>query len=447
MAVRGRFPVALGMLLRRLHFYIGLFVGPFLLVAALSGIGYALTPQIEARIYASALHADSPGQAMPLAHQVQAAQAFVGAESTVFAVRPAPHAGDTTRVMFSVPGYGASESRAIFIDPASAEVKGDLKVYGTSGVLPIRTWLDQFHRNLMLGEAGRLYSELAASWLWVAALGGLYLWAQRRGSGRGVLQLHSVLGLTLLLGLLFFSATGLTWSRLAGDNIGVLRKEFGWATPSVSTQLDGQAKAMADEHAEHHMQMMAHEHAGHGVAPMMFDHMLQAARAAGIDAAKVELRPPQNDTSAWTVSEVDRSWPTQVDAVAIDPRNLQVVDRVDFAQYPLAAKLTRWGVDAHVGVLFGLPNQVLLALTGVGVVLMTGLGYLLWWRRSSRGRQPTLVDAWRAFGPGARVGIALAGVLLGISLPLFGICLLAFIASDLIVTMRQGRRRFVSQQA
>lgn len=30
----------------RLHFYIGLLVGPFLLVAALSGIFYALTPQL-----------------------------------------------------------------------------------------------------------------------------------------------------------------------------------------------------------------------------------------------------------------------------------------------------------------------------------------------------------------------------------------------------------------
>ncbi|RZI54764.1 MAG: PepSY domain-containing protein, partial [Pseudomonas sp.] len=42
--------------LKRLHFYIGVFVGPFMLVAALSGIVYALTPQIEDSLYAHALH-------------------------------------------------------------------------------------------------------------------------------------------------------------------------------------------------------------------------------------------------------------------------------------------------------------------------------------------------------------------------------------------------------
>ncbi|EGH15542.1 PepSY-associated TM helix, partial [Pseudomonas amygdali pv. morsprunorum str. M302280] len=57
---------------------------------------------------------------------------------------------------------------------------GDMKVYGTSGILPLRTWIDQFHRGLLLGDVGRIYSELAASWLWVAALGGLVLWAVRR---------------------------------------------------------------------------------------------------------------------------------------------------------------------------------------------------------------------------------------------------------------------------
>jgi len=42
-------PGALPALFRRLHFYIGVLVGPFLLVAAVSGVLYALTPQIEIR--------------------------------------------------------------------------------------------------------------------------------------------------------------------------------------------------------------------------------------------------------------------------------------------------------------------------------------------------------------------------------------------------------------
>nr|VXZ81554.1 Uncharacterised protein [Klebsiella pneumoniae] len=42
-------------------------------------------------------------------------------------------------------------------------MKGDMTVYGTSGILPLRQWIDYAHRSLLLGDSGRLYSELAAS--------------------------------------------------------------------------------------------------------------------------------------------------------------------------------------------------------------------------------------------------------------------------------------------
>ena len=38
-------------LIMRLHFYAGVFVGPFLIIAALSGALYALTPALEEGIY------------------------------------------------------------------------------------------------------------------------------------------------------------------------------------------------------------------------------------------------------------------------------------------------------------------------------------------------------------------------------------------------------------
>ena len=34
------------------------------------------------------------------------------------------------------------------------------------------------HSDLLLGSVGRYYSELAASWMWVAAVSGIFLWLQ-----------------------------------------------------------------------------------------------------------------------------------------------------------------------------------------------------------------------------------------------------------------------------
>ena len=57
-------------LLRRLHFAIGLFVGPFIFVAALSGTLYVATPQLEQYVYASTLNGSREGEPQSLARQI-----------------------------------------------------------------------------------------------------------------------------------------------------------------------------------------------------------------------------------------------------------------------------------------------------------------------------------------------------------------------------------------
>ncbi|MEJ4043603.1 PepSY-associated TM helix domain-containing protein [Erwinia sp. SLM-02] len=437
---------------RRLHFYIGLFVGPFIFVAALTGTLYVFSTQIENRIYAHELTTQPVGEAQSLADQVSAAREYVGEETRIYAVRPAPGRFDTTRVQFVDPALGSSESRAIFVDPYSLQIRGDLTVYGSSGSLPLRKWIDQVHRGLLLGDAGRLYSELAASWMWVAAVGGLALWwlsrpkrQRKKAQGRiaASRRLHITQGLFLLAGLLMFSATGLAWSQWAGGNIDKMRTAFNWLTPQVRTTLDPHAVSHlpADPHAEHHMSMpgMTMPSAEDDV----WQQVLASARRAGIDAAKVEIRGPKSEGKAWTVAEAQARWPSQVDAVAVDPRDMRVIDRVEFEQYPLAAKLTRWGIDFHMGLLFGLPNQLLLTAFGIGVCVMIVLGYRMWWLR--RPTAPagnvasSLLHAWLRLPVRWRLGSLLAGVGLGGCLPVMGASLLAFLLIDIARWQRQKR--------
>ncbi|MDY4366676.1 PepSY-associated TM helix domain-containing protein [Pectobacterium brasiliense] len=450
----------------RLHFYIGIFVGPFIFVAALTGTLYVLTPQIENQLYSHQLFTESQGTPHSLSEQIHAAQAGLAHRqyAKLLAIRPAPVAGETTRVMFALPELGPSESRAVFIDPVSLENRGSEIVYGTSGILPFRTWLDYLHRGLLLGDVGRNYSELAASWLWVAALGGVVIWWSTRhlssatkrrklknsqtttAKTQRLRHWHATMGLTLVLGLLFFSVTGLTWSQWAGSNISVARTALGWQTPSVNTQLPtpmshhdmmhSHDMAMTtDEHAEHHASMPMED--VEAASPALFDEVLAAARNAGIDANKIEIRPATKPHRAWTVSEIDRSWPTQVDAVSVSPDTLEIIDKTDFNTFPLAAKLTRWGVDAHMGVLFGLPNQLILAAFGLGLCTMIVWGYRMWWIRrpkSRHGSNPinTLTAALLRVPLFQRVLIALITLLLAVSLPVMGISLLIFLIIDVV---------------
>ncbi|MEE3661882.1 PepSY-associated TM helix domain-containing protein [Brenneria sp. g21c3] len=447
-------------LLIRLHFYIGIFVGPFIFVAALTGTLYVLTPQIENRLYAHQLFTESHGVPHSLEAQIVAAQTELGHhhDARLAAIRPAARQGETTRVMFASPELAPSENRAIFIDPVTLAIRGDETVYGTSGILPFRTWIDYLHRGLLLGDFGRNYSELAASWLWVAALGGLLIWgATRRSTAPGrrrknkpartpaaqtrrLRRRHTTMGLCLMAGMLFFSATGLTWSQWAGNNISVVRNLLGWQTPAVKTQLTRDTTAEhehrhADEHAAHHE---THSPA-HGVEapPETFDRVLTAARNAGIDARKIEIKPARQANQAWTVAEIDRAWPTQVDAVAVNPKTLEIVDKTDFSTFPLAAKLTRWGVDAHMGVLFGLANQVVLAVFGLGLCTTIVWGYRMWWIRRPRHRGEgnpvkTLTGALLQIGRVPRMLFIAVSALVAICLPVMGVSLLLFILIDVM---------------
>lgn len=440
-------------LLSRLHLYIALFVGPFILIAALSGIAYLLSPPLEEWLYHDTLYGVSQGEAQPLAAQIDTAQRYLDQSTLPDAVRPAPQLGDTTRLMFNAPDLGPSEHRAIFVDPISLVVTGDTTVYGTSGILPLRTAIDHFHRQLLMGDVGRLYSELAASWLWLAALGGILLWAwQRRSlkmlSGRqSTRRRHATLGVILSLGLLFFSATGLTWSQWAGGNIGELRNAWGWSTPSASTALIDTDSQPHDEHAEHH---------GHSapvttsaqLLPEDFDRALNAARAAGLKAHRIQLSPPTNESQAWRVAEIDRRWPTQVDQVALHPRSMAVTDQTDFSTFPLAAKLTRWGVDLHMGVLFGIANQLVLALIAAGLVALIALGYVTAWRRlraASGQRFPTIAEPWLMLPLTAKLSVSVIAIALGLALPVLGVSLAVFIVIDAlrwcIATKRHARNR------
>ena len=430
-------------LIRRLHFYAGMFIGPLIFTAALSGTLYVLTPQIENKVYADLLFTDLQGEHQPLALQIKSAQTFMH-RGTISAVRPSPGQGLSTRVMFITPEHGPSESVAVFIDPVDLSVLGAETVYGTSGILPLRTMIDYFHTNLLLGEVGRHYSEIAASWLWLVSAGGVILWGRnawrrRKMNSSGpfnLRRLHTSAGLCFILVFFFMSATGLTWSRWAGENIGWLRSAMSWTTPSLNTSLsENMTPVIEDEHA-HHRQPAVMPSAGEKpeVYPALFYWVDAAARKAGIDAPLREIRPPKSADQAWVVAEIDRRWPTQVDSAAVDARTFNVTHKVSFSDYGLMARLTRWGIDAHMGILFGLPNQLLMAMAGLSLCFMTISGYVLWWRRRPLNGKispsETLRHAFVQLSLTGRIMVALTAVSFGVAMPMLGVTIIIFIAID-----------------
>ncbi|WDZ82954.1 PepSY-associated TM helix domain-containing protein [Micromonospora cathayae] len=450
-------PGGLGALLLRLHFYAGVLIAPFLVVAALTGLAYTVTPQLDTVVYGRELRADAAGRTeRPLSEQVAAARA-AHPDGTLAYVAPGGD-GTTTQVVFDVPELTEDRQHSVYVDPYTAEVKGQLTTW--FGYTPLRTWFDDLHRNLHLGPVGRHYSELAASWLWVVALGGLALWWRRQRGARnrarrlllpdltarrGVRRTrgwHASTGVWLLVGLLFLSATGLTWSRYAGGNVSAGLDALGARKPALSTALDGSDPAAGGGHHGGGAPTAAP-----GTDPVLFDQALQVARAAGLDGP-VEVTPPADASSAWTVEQTDETWPVRQDRVTVDPAGGTVVDRSDFADWPLLAKLSDLGISAHMGLLFGPVNQIMLAALALGLLVVIFWGYRMWWQRrpTRAGRRPVVGappvarGAWWGL-PSWLIVVGLPAVfLLCWVVPLFGVTLVGFLVVDLAVAALRRRR-------
>ena len=425
-------PIAL-----RIHFYAGVFVGPFVLVAALTGLVSSLAPQLEQALFADALAVPIGTTRVDLDDQVVAAAARVPGRAVV-EIRPGSSRDATTRVSFAAPDLPKGFAHTAFVDPYTGRVDAVLDTEGDE--LPLRALLEDLHRSLLLGSVGRVYSELAASWLGVITVSGLAIWvARRRGrarvrrtllptaSTRGRVRLrswHGALGLWAGIGMLALAVTGIADSQFAGANIGALRASLDWTAPAVATTLPAGTPTPAPTDP-----VAIGETA---------ERVLVSARAAGLsDPVAIA---PGSPGQAWTVTQVQRYWPEKQDAVAVDPATGRVVDTVRFGDWPLSAKLARWGIDLHAGRLFGIGNQIALAVLALVIIAMVVSGYRMWWLRLSA-RPGTMAPGGR-LRPNRQtvVAVGMAAIALGVYAPLLGVSVVVFVLVDLAASKVRARR-------
>jgi uncharacterized iron-regulated membrane protein len=200
--------------------------------------------------------------------------------------------------------------------------------------------------------------------------------------------------------------------------------------------------ALTGEHAGHH------GGSGSGtVDPAThIDHVLETTRRAGL-SGPVEISPPSRPGKAWTVTQTDHTWPVHRDAIAVDPTGHAVTARVNWADHPVMARLSTLGIQLHMGRLFGIANQLALAALAVGLLTLLFWGYRMWWqRRPARaahrrlmGRAPARGAIRRIPAPALVIGTALV-VVIGWTLPVLGISLLAFLGIDGVIGLVKARR-------
>jgi uncharacterized iron-regulated membrane protein len=380
----------------RWHFYAGLFCIPFVIWLACTGSIYLFKPQIERRLDRLYDHLAIRGvRASPERIASTAIASVPGATLHYYELPP-----DESSAVRVIVGLGKEEYR-VYIHPQTLEV---LKIVNENN-RPMRI-IFRMHGELLAGNWGSRFVELAASWAIVLIVSGLYLWWPRQSSKfAGVIwirlnrgsrvfwrDLHAVTGIWISALALFLLLTGLAWAKNWGTYLKKIRQVTGtsvahqdWTTGSASDsrqrETSNDSISPEAEHSEHMRRTMNLMTVARGYAAL--DRLVPAAKKLGF-AAPVLVIPPAFGDDGWTVKSDSQNRPLR-STVVMSSQTGEILRREDFAQRHLIDRIIGVGIAAHEGQLFGVTNQLLGLATAMGLVTLSLSATILWWRRRAVG--------------------------------------------------------------
>ena len=400
----------------RIHFWAALIASPFALLAALTGILYIFTPQIEQLLYADLDHVQPVGEMRTLDAAISAARLAVPAAASLRSVVPAFAPGDSVRVFFMLPdphsthastdehaahraapattaaANRSAQTAVVYVNPYTATVLGT-----HVGNERFGAWSKKLHSTLLQGDSWRWLIELAASWLMVMLLTGVYLWwprnsekglPQRGASGRKAwAQWHGFIGVALSVMSFVILTTGLTWSKYAGDQVRLARDSIGQASPQAPRNL---TSTVID-----------------GIAPMTWQAAADAARRQA-PAIALQLVAPRDSLGTWRVNSYDPAQPKKRVDMMLDAYSGNALFYSDWKNQTAFSKATGIGIPFHRGE-FGWWNQLLLLIFGVGIVFSLLSGWIMFFKRRKTGAfglPKLLPGAWKAMPTGGWVCVA-----------------------------------------
>lgn len=446
----------------RWHFYAGLFVVPFMVMLALTGIVYLFKPQLDTLMYRPLLFVPpATTEALPPTALVTAAQA-AHPNATATTYRP-PEAADRSAQVTVVPPGGGK--LLVFVNPYTAQVLGERDEERTLQSIAVK-----LHGELLIGTPGDRLIELAASWGLVLVVTGLYLWWPRKGSrvwgvllprlrGRRLFwrDLHAVVGFWGALLVAFMILTGLPWTGYWGEQFAKVWSRYPaqlWDDVPLSTQLtgslnDGTTKLVPWAAEPLPLPESDASHAAHGggdgsatepmvpVAgvpagiPVNLDSVVALAAANGAPAGYT-VSLPGDETGVYTIAAAPNQ-PQRQMTLHVDQYSGQVLADVRWAQYGLVPRAVELGIALHEGRYFGLANQLLMLGASLMILTLAVSGVVLWWQRRPAGRlgapaMPPSFPLWKG-------GVAII-VVMGLLFPLVGLSLLAVLALDFLLLAR-----------
>lgn len=403
------------------HFLASLYVLPFMAMLAITGGIYLYKPQIEEWLYADRLNVAVGASRISYEAQIAAVEDRVGM-ARLRGVQIDGTDGRATVIEFN--DVNGTRSYA-WVDPYTSDILA-VQARDDMAMRVVR----KVHGELLLGDVGTKFVELAAHWAIVMFITGLFLWWPRgkrtwskalsppRAGGlksrRWWRETHLFTGFLAAILVVPIIVSGLPWTDVWGGGLSAIQDRTG--TSSRSLRFGGDVPNSTTSEG----------------TTIFYEEVFAIAEAEGL-VAPYELRPPRTAEAAFWVrsASVDRFEQTEL---IVDQYTGEVLKRHDFTDNPAVAQTVSLGISFHQGELYGWLNLAQNTVAAILAVVLSVSGFVAWWMRRPAGSLGVPDAPDRAIGWG--MGLLIVG--LAILFPLMGASLVIALFLDWLIFRHLG---------
>ncbi|TDH38753.1 PepSY domain-containing protein [Pseudohoeflea suaedae] len=429
----------------RWHFYAGLFVAPFLVMLAVTGL---------MMLYSSVLS----GRDGEKIHVVPAAPeiSVAAQEASVRAAHPGGslvewigNRTDDTVSVFRIAEDGAQIMVAV--DPYTGLIVQEWPRRDS-----LYDFAETIHGTLMAGTLGDRLIETAAGFAIVLTITGVYLaWPRKsrrtpaRPSPREKWKRwHRVIGLCAAPLLVAFLLSGHSWTGIWGEKFVQAWSTFPaekWDDIPLSDVTHASLNHDGIKHVPWAIEQTPMPASGsaagraglaEGVEPSLSS-LVALGRKLGF-SKRFHVNYPSGETGVWTLSQDsmsnDNADPTSDRTVHVDRYTGKILADIRYQDYSVPGKALAVGIALHEGDM-GVINIAVNTLFCLSIVVLAGTGFVMWWKRRPSGGfrlaappVPSNMPEWRA----ATIVMLFTAMLF----PLVGLTLLAVLILDSLVISR-----------
>lgn len=362
----------------RVHLYLGLFVGPLLVVVGLTGSVLVFMNELDDWLNLDLLMVSVPpeGEALhrPMEEILAAAERVVEPKSRILAIM-GPHGREG---VFSISSMQPSMiQRRVFVDPYRATVTGT-RDFGAEEVMPsyLVEAVFQLHFALFMGETGQTIVAIGALLLLVSIVTGVILWWPLTGkwrqaftirrpaaAARLIFDLHKVFSLypSLVLGAVLLSGVSMNLND-------AFVKVIQWLSPGTRAA-PGRLVSTSS----------------FATVPIGPVQAWDVARVHYPEGELYGIFPPRNSTSVYLVvfrrvPNLSAFWSERW--IAIDQYSGAIVDvRAPDNRRSAGETFLAWQWPLHSGQAFGWPGRLAVFVSGLACPVIYATGVLMWWRK------------------------------------------------------------------